>query len=88
VRCFAPRPGARAPIRDGPLQGRWLKVLQGMPMTAEADEAGRCSANHDGIVVQCGQQSAYLIRRLQPEGKAAMDASAFWHGLRGAPLRL
>jgi len=78
VRCFAPRPGARTRVGD-----KWLKVLAGEPVGASVTKpAGTVLAVGDGIDVACGD-GVYRIRRVQPEGKAAMGAGDF---LRGAHL--
>ena len=79
VRCFAPKPGARTM-----LAGKWLKVLAGEAVDASvAKPAGTVLAVGDGIDVACGD-GVYRIRRVQPEGKGAMDVADF---LRGAQLK-
>ena len=80
VRCFAPRPGARTRVGD-----KWLKVLGGETVGASVTKpAGTVLALGDGIDVACGD-GVYRIRRVQPEGKAAMDAADFLRGARLQP---
>jgi len=88
VRCFAPKPGARCKIASGPLQGKWLKVLAGAIRQQGDTRPGTCHLTDQGIAVGCGEATSYVIHTLQPEGKPAMAADAFWRGLREKPLQL
>jgi len=88
VRCFAPKPGARCKIGCGSLQGKWLKILAGSIVQHSADKSGRCHLTDQSVTVACGDATSYRIHTLQPEGKAAMPADAFWRGLRGEELLL
>lgn len=88
VRCFALSPGARCRIVGGPSAGRWLKVLDGLPGEG-GRPAGRAVPTREGALeVGCGGGGVFRITRLQPEGRAAMDAAAFCNGLRGEALQL
>jgi methionyl-tRNA formyltransferase len=82
VRALAPRPGAT--IRR---QGKQLKVLEtGFDPDADVAPPGVVAALEGprGIAVGTGRGTLYL-REVQPEGRGAMEASAY---LRGYPLRL
>lgn len=75
VRAFAPKPGARTR-----LNGKWVKVIAGEAVAADASGApGSINANHGLLDVNCGE-GIYRIHTLQPEGKKAMDAGAFLRG--------
>jgi len=75
VRCFAPRPGARAR-----LAGRWLKLLEGRPLPdSPASAPGAIHAVDGRMIVDCGE-GRYELRMVQPEGKKPMSAEAFLRG--------
>jgi len=76
VRAFAPVPGARTR-----LDGKWLKVLSGKPLDMDhAVQPGGVSFEAGNMDVGCGA-GLYRISSLQPEGKKAMQAGAFLHGI-------
>lgn len=80
LRGFTPWPGAFTT-----LDGKLLKLLAaspvGEPPPAPAPgEARRAGAR--GLAVTCGGATTLLVTRLQPEGRPAQDALAFWNGLR------
>jgi methionyl-tRNA formyltransferase len=80
VRALAPHPGATVRRND-----KLLKVLEtGMDAEATTGRAGVVTGTDDarGIAVATGHGTLYL-RRLQPEGKKPMDASAY---VRGYPF--
>lgn len=90
VRSAAPRPGAHTTWR-----GDRFKVL-GAIVAPEPDRAGDVApepvdarpgtimgAGPDGLTVQC-LHGAILATRVQPAGKAAMDAGAFVNGYQPA----
>jgi len=90
LRGFTPWPGAWTT-----LDGRVVKVLEAavaqIPLgSGGADETpgspGTAFRLPGGLAVACGGHSALLLRRLQPEGKAAQDAPAFLNGLRRAAV--
>jgi methionyl-tRNA formyltransferase len=71
------------------LDGRRLKVLEARPVEAGApgdpeSAGGPAPGELAGDVVGCGA-GALALRRVQPEGRAAMDASAFLNGARLPP---
>ncbi len=75
VRCFAPKPGARAR-----LAGRWLKLLEGRPLPEKpASAPGAIHAANGRMIVDCGE-GRYEVRMVQPEGKKPMPADAFLRG--------
>ncbi len=80
LRGFSPWPGAWTT-----LDGRTVKLLSAAPEepggTALPPGAAR-KAPGLGLSVACGGGTSLLVRRLQPEGKAAQDALAFLNGLR------
>lgn len=80
VRAFSPRPGAftfiggrRLLVRQVALV-RGLKPPQGPPGSLAAPEG------QAGIPVRCGEETALRLVRVQPEGRAAMDAVAAMRG--------
>ena len=80
LRGFSPWPGAWTT-----LDGRTVKLLAAAPEPVPAargrpGEARR--SKEGGLAVSCGRETALLVRRLQPEGKAPQDALAFLNGLR------
>jgi methionyl-tRNA formyltransferase len=90
LRGFTPWPGAFTT-----LEGKLVKVLAAhvlpevdpLALTlrqaqgkGEAGRAVRLSGR--GLAVRCGEDTALLVTRLQPEGKPAQDALAFLNGLR------
>lgn len=77
VRAMAPQPGAWT-LRDG----ERLRILAGRPETLPGRGPGLLESDPEGLRVGCGVGS-YLVTRLQPAGKPAMDAVAW---LRGRPL--
>jgi methionyl-tRNA formyltransferase len=78
LRGFTPWPGAWTT-----LEGRTVKLLEVEVAAAAggAPGAGTKLAGR-GLVVACGEGTALLLKRLQPEGKGAQDALAFLNGLR------
>jgi len=79
VRCFSPRPGARAMCC-----GKWLKVIAGEVVDGSTSlTAGNVAADKT-LDIACGDGSVYRLLEVQPEGKQAMTADAF---LRGAQLK-
>ena len=79
LRGFTPWPGAWTT-----LDGRTVKLLE-----VEVVDAGPRGAAGEGVklpgrglAVACGDGTALLVKRLQPEGKGAQDALAFLNGLR------
>ena len=79
LRGFTPWPGAWTT-----LDGRTVKLLEVEPLDGAAPGApgsGRKAAGR-GLAVACGDGTALLVRRLQPEGKGAQEALAFLNGLR------
>jgi methionyl-tRNA formyltransferase len=82
VRGFHPWPGTTAT-----LQGRALKVLAARPEgSGAAAEPGTIVAlRPEGFVVGCGDASALLVTRVQPESRRPMAADAFAAGARLSP---
>jgi len=84
VRCFSPRPGARAMFR-----GKWLKIICGEVVDGSTSQASGTVIGDKTLDVSCGdgssgERSIYRMLEVQPEGKQAMAADAF---LRGAQLK-
>jgi methionyl-tRNA formyltransferase len=82
LRAFTPWPGATTT-----LDGRSLKLLEATldPTAASAapDTPGAAAiVPGRGIAVRCGEGSALLVTRLQPEGKPSQAALDFANGLR------
>jgi methionyl-tRNA formyltransferase len=90
LRGFTPWPGAFTL-----LDGRTVKLLAAAPLE-EAEAACLAGAPGGtarplpgrGLAVACGGGTALLVTRLQPEGRAAQEALAFWNGLRRAQVQL
>jgi methionyl-tRNA formyltransferase len=82
VRGFHPWPGTTTT-----LGGRALKVLEARLEDGGAHaEAGTIVAlRPDGFVVACGNGSALLVTRVQPESRRPMAADAFAAGARLGP---
>jgi methionyl-tRNA formyltransferase len=81
VRAFYPWPGAytRIPIRDTRVL---LKILDAAAEPEGGAEAGVVAGcDHRGVRVGTGE-GCLLIRRVQPEGRRAMDAGEFLCGYR------
>lgn len=79
VRCFSPKPGARAMFR-----GKWLKIVRGEVIEGSTGLSAGMVADGKLLDIACGDGSIYRALEVQPEGKKAMDADAF---LRGAQLK-
>ncbi len=82
VRGFHPWPGTTASLR-----GRALKVLAARAEGSEAAaEPGTIVAlRPEGFLVACGDGSALLVTRVQPESRRPMAADAFAAGARLGP---
>jgi methionyl-tRNA formyltransferase len=83
VRAMTPWPGA-----FGYLEGRYVKILRGLPIerTSRPSEAPGPSVageilalEADGLLVGCGE-GAYRVERIQPEGRRAMSGREFLAG--------
>jgi len=79
VRCFSPRPGARAMFR-----GKWLKIVSGEVVEGSTSQASGVVIGDKALEIAFGDGSVYRMLEVQPEGKQAMAADAF---LRGAQLK-
>jgi len=79
VRCFSPRPGARAIFR-----GKWLKIVRGEVVDGSTGLLAGRVVDDKQLDIACSDGSIYRMLEVQPEGKKAMDADAF---LRGAQLK-
>jgi len=79
VRCFSPKPGARTR-----LDGKWVKIVLGIPLPDKTTEQPGTLTDNGGLDVACGDGSLYRAIKVQPEGKNVMDSDAF---LRGNPIR-
>ncbi len=79
LRGFTPWPGVWTT-----LDGRAVKILAAAPGPAAAAAAPGAARKEPGrgLSVACGDGTALLVTRLQPEGKAPQDALAFLNGLR------
>jgi methionyl-tRNA formyltransferase len=77
LRGFQPWPGAWTT-----LEGRTVKVLDAAAAGAAPGAPGEARRAAGGLAVACGDGTALLVRRLQPEGRGAQDALAFLNGLR------
>lgn len=97
VRSASPRPGAHTTWRDdrfkvlGAVTTATLGDRGVDAVAAELEAEGTpvapgtiLGADRDGLVVQCGD-GAILATRVQPAGKAAMDAVAFANGYQPEP---
>lgn len=91
LRGFSPWPGAFTT-----LDGRTVKILEARPRPAPSARAAEAApavgtgwrVAGEGLAVACGEGSALLVARLQPEGKPPQDALAFLNGLRRDEVRL
>jgi methionyl-tRNA formyltransferase len=79
VRCFSPRPGARAMFR-----GKWLKIISGEVVAGSVNQSAGVVVHDKALEIACGNGSIYRMLEVQPDGKQAMAADAF---LRGAQLK-
>jgi methionyl-tRNA formyltransferase len=77
LRGFQPWPGAWTT-----LDGRTVKVLEAVPDGAAEGPPGAARRAARGVRVACGDGTALLVTRLQPEGRGPQDALAFLNGLR------
>jgi len=78
VRAFHPWPSAFTFQ-----QGKRLIIHRGRPVPGPIDgrPAGEVlKAGKEGLTVACGNRTAYRVASLQPEGRPAMDAYAFFLG--------
>lgn len=83
VRAFTPWPSAFSFLdkkRIKIVAGKWLDSK-----TPNSAPGEMLDVNTKGIRVSCGQNSIYLIEKLQPEGKQAMSAYAFSLGTKINP---
>jgi len=80
VRCFSPKPGARTR-----LDGKWIKIVHGMPLSDRTIKQPGTLTDNGGLDVACGNGLLYRVLKVQIEGKKMMDSDAF---LRGNPIRL
>jgi len=78
VRCFSPQPGARTR-----LDGKWIRIVRGMPLQGKTGSHPGTLTGQDGFHVVCGDGALYRILDVQPEGKKVMGADVF---LRGNPI--
>jgi methionyl-tRNA formyltransferase len=88
LRGFAPWPGAWTTI-----EGKILKIVEASweraPAGGEAPTPGTATAIPGrGLAVACAPGTVLLVRRVQPEGKAAQAALDFANGLRRKQLAL
>jgi methionyl-tRNA formyltransferase len=81
LRAFTPWPGATTT-----LDGRIVKLLEAAedPAAGVAPDAPGAAAivSGRGLAVRCGEGTALLVTRLQPEGKPPLAALDFANGLR------
>jgi len=83
VRALADRPGVHTYFkgrRTGILGGRNLETAGGGQAPGTVLTIGK-----DGLAVACGEGTAFLIEKIQPEGKGPMAAYAFSLGTRIGP---
>ncbi len=84
VRAMTPWPSAFSTLGGERLIVRSGRPTSPPPHPDPAAEPGTIlRADKNGIVVACGGGTAFAIERLQPEGRKAMDASAWLAGGRG-----
>jgi len=85
LRAFTPWPGAATT-----LDGRTVKLLEAAeaPAAGAAPDAPGSAAvvPGRGLAVRCGDGTALLVTRLQPEGKPPQAAVDFANGLRRRTL--
>ncbi|MES0372262.1 MAG: methionyl-tRNA formyltransferase [Mariprofundaceae bacterium] len=79
VRCFSPKPGARAMFR-----GKWLKIVRGEVIEGSTKLSAGTLSSDKQLDIACSDGLIYRMLEVQPEGKKAMEADAF---LRGAQLK-
>ncbi len=79
VRCFSPKPGARSR-----LNGKWLKIVRGMPLSERVTRKPGTLMLSDGLTIVCGDGALYHVLEVQPEGRKVMQTDAF---LRGNPIQ-
>ncbi|MGU9951553.1 MAG: methionyl-tRNA formyltransferase [Gammaproteobacteria bacterium WSBS_2016_MAG_OTU1] len=76
IRAFAPTPGAHAYFSNG----ERIKILSAEVLSSTDDTPGKIlSADKNGIVVACGQQSLNLLQ-LQRAGRRQLAAAEFVRG--------
>ncbi|MDT8376578.1 MAG: methionyl-tRNA formyltransferase [Mariprofundaceae bacterium] len=77
VRCFSPKPGARAMFR-----GKWLKIIRGEAVEGSTNQPPGVVVGDKSLDIACGDGSIYRICEVQPEGKNSMGADAFLRGTK------
>ena len=81
VRAFTPWPSAYAFIGE-----KRVKIPKGQKSESSASPSSSpgeiLNIGKQGITVCCGERSAFLIQRIQPENRNEMDAFAFSLGMR------
>ncbi len=76
---------AEWPIASTKLSGKTLKIHKAAPgMPGKKAPGTIVDADKNGITVQAGDGTV-VLKSVQPEGKKAMDAWAFWQGARLTP---
>ncbi|MBC7346077.1 MAG: methionyl-tRNA formyltransferase [Clostridia bacterium] len=83
VRGLNPWPGAYTTWRGKRLKIWWVEP--GALAAREARPGQVLAVGGEGFSVACGSGQALLVKELQPEGKAPMEAAAFVRGYRLAP---
>lgn len=78
-RGVTPEPGAFTTV-----EGQRLKIIDAAPASDSDDLApGEMRGTRTGVLIGTGT-TPLAVRRVQPAGRAAMDAADWWRGLRGA----
>ncbi len=79
VLAFDPRPGAWAEV-----DGERIGIVAASTAGADGPQQGRIELHEGSVLVGCGDGPAEL-HRVQPAGRAVMDAAAWMNGRRGQP---
>lgn len=95
VRAFAGWPGTRArvqleDVKNGKETVLDLKILttRVCKQSCTDDLLDKVTFNKVALVFPCGGHTALEVLQVQQPGKKAVDAGAFWNGLRGQKLKI
>ncbi|XP_020239615.1 uncharacterized protein LOC109818535 [Cajanus cajan] len=94
VRAFSGWPGTRARVlvieKNGQQKTLEIKIITTQVrshVSAQFDEADDVAFVDGALVFPCGRGTALEVLEVQLPGKKAVNAAAFWNGLRGQKLK-